>query len=82
MLNVNMILFHFGVLFYLIWIGTESFIYSAIMGLELAAVSAVADDPDVLRRRRHPDHDGDAHDARGLPLHPIQHRARNSGMQT
>lgn len=50
------------------------------MGLELSAIAAVADDPDVLRRRRHPHHDGDAHDARGLSLHPVQYRARNTGM--
>ena len=51
------------------------------MGLELTAVAALADDPLVLRRRRHPHHDGDAHDARGLSLHPLQHRARNTGMR-
>ena len=52
---------------------------SALVGLELAAIAAVADDPDVLRRRRHPHHDGDAHDARSLSLYPLQHRARNTG---
>ena len=74
LINVNVIPFHYKLL--------QVFIYSAILGLQLAEVAVVADDPDVLRRRRHPDHDGDAHDARGLPLHPIQHRARNSGIQT
>ena len=54
---------------------------SALVGLKLAAVAAVADDPDVFRGRRHPHHDGDAHDARGLSLHPLQHRARNTGMR-